>query len=286
MKRSRLPGAVCACVIAFTSNSSNAALQSRLGGLAVYDTDLNITWLADGNYMETDIAGSDARVNEIILNVGSVDGHALTTSDFRKNTIGIYDSATWWGAIAWVDQLSVGGFDGWRLTVAPDIDLTCSLQALVSYGLGCTGSEFGHLLSVELASDTLYRPSGNTWILGPIFGIKSGVYWQGSTYDTWGRVYSILRAEQVSIASKASYYWVLPVADGDVLPALLRCDVNNNGEVDAGDLSQVVRMVLDNIADDLDCDINNGGSGDGVVSIPDLVIVTRIVLGIIPAIYN
>jgi len=282
MKRSRLLG--CACVIAFTSNSSNSALQSRLGGLAVYDTDLNITWLADGNYMETDIAGSDARVNEIILNVGSVDGHALTTSDFRKNTIGIYDSATWWGAIAWVDQLSVGGFDGWRLTVAPDIDLTCSLQALVSYGQGCTGSEFGHLRSVELAGYTLY--GGTTSTLGPIFDIKSGVYWQGSTYDVWGRVYNITQGNQVSIASKGSYYYVLPVADGDVLPALLRCDVNNNGEVDAGDLSQVVRMVLDNIADDLDCDINNGGFGDGVISIPDLIIVTRIVLGIIPAVYN
>lgn len=69
-------------------------------------------------------------------------------------------------------------------------------------------------------------------------------------------------------------------------PTVLRCDLNNNGEVDAGDLAQVTRMVVDNIADDLDCDINNGGDGDGVISTADLVIVSRIVLGIIPEIYN
>ena len=63
MRKSRLLSAVCAFVVAIISISSNAALFSRFGGLAVYDTDLNITWLADGNYMETDIGDSDARLN-------------------------------------------------------------------------------------------------------------------------------------------------------------------------------------------------------------------------------
>jgi hypothetical protein len=287
MRKSCLLGAVCACVIAFISTSSNAALFSRFGGLAVYDTDLNITWLTDGNYMETDIAGSDARVNQIILNVGSVDGHTLTTADFYTNGLGIYDSATWWGAMAWADQLSVGGFDVWRLTTAPELDPTCSIQgASLSYNKGCTGSEFGHLVSIELASYTPFN-DGNTHSLGPIHNIESGWYWQASTFnDIWGRSYHILTADQISIVGKGGYGLVLPVADGDVLPSLLRCDVNSNGEVDVGDLSQVLRMVLDNIADDLDCDINNGGFGDGVISTADLVIVTRIVMGIIPAISN
>ena len=30
-------------------SSANAALESRLGGLAYYDTELNITWAADAN---------------------------------------------------------------------------------------------------------------------------------------------------------------------------------------------------------------------------------------------
>ena len=75
------------------------------------------------------------------------------------------------------------------------------------------------------------------------------------------------------------------VRDGDVI-TLLRCDLNVNGKADAGDLSQVFRMVAGIIPEDLDCDLNNGGSGDGVVSTADVVIITRIVLGIIPAIPN
>ena len=34
-------------------SNANAALETRLGGLAVYDTDLNITWLADADYPKT-----------------------------------------------------------------------------------------------------------------------------------------------------------------------------------------------------------------------------------------
>ena len=40
------------------------------------------------------------------------------------------------------------------------------------------------------------------------------------------------------------------------------------------------------VVDDLECDINNGGVGDGAISTADLLIVRRIVLGIIPAITN
>jgi len=39
-------GTVCAG-LSVVSFSADAALLSRLGGLAVYDTDLDITWLAD-----------------------------------------------------------------------------------------------------------------------------------------------------------------------------------------------------------------------------------------------
>ena len=41
-----------------------------------------------------------------------------------------------------------------------------------------------------------------------------------------------------------------------------------------------------NIADDLDCDLNNAGFGDSAISPADLVIVYRTALGLLPAIYN
>jgi len=89
---------------------------------------------------------------------------------------------------------------------------------------------------------------------------------------------------QTVLSTTDHFAW--PVFDGDIGTTLLRCDLNNNGAVDAGDLSQVIRMVIGNIADDLDCDINNSGFGDGVITTADLVIVSRIVLGLIPEIYN
>ena len=58
--------------------TANAALESRLGGQAVYDTDLNITWLANGN------------------------------------ANGLMD---WWQANAWASGLTVAGFSGWRLPI-------------------------------------------------------------------------------------------------------------------------------------------------------------------------
>ncbi len=42
-------GVVCAGILTLAAASVDAALLSRLGGLAVYDTDLDITWLADSN---------------------------------------------------------------------------------------------------------------------------------------------------------------------------------------------------------------------------------------------
>lgn len=41
-------GATCAC-LAVVSFSANAALVSRLGELAYYDTEADLTWLADAN---------------------------------------------------------------------------------------------------------------------------------------------------------------------------------------------------------------------------------------------
>ncbi|OIP66619.1 MAG: hypothetical protein COT35_01095 [Nitrospirae bacterium CG08_land_8_20_14_0_20_52_24] len=75
-------------IILGVSGAANAALVSRLGGLAVYDTDLNITWLANAN------------------------------------ANGFMD---WSQANAWASGLTVGGFSGWRLptTLQPDATRKC-----------------------------------------------------------------------------------------------------------------------------------------------------------------
>lgn len=104
---------------------ASAALIDRGGGL-IYDTDLNITWLADANYAFT--SGYDQQ-------------------DFTDGLM------TYAYAMAWADQLTYGGFTDWRLPTTLQPDATCANQ--YSFGSGqfnCTGSEMGHLFYTELGS--------------------------------------------------------------------------------------------------------------------------------------
>lgn len=112
--------ALCAALI---SSGANAALESRLGGQAVYDTDLNITWLADANLAQSAVYTPDGLM-------------------------------TWSQAQSGIDILNSNDFFGyhdWRLPTTLQPDATCSIQFPgISFGLNCTGSEMGHLFYNEL----------------------------------------------------------------------------------------------------------------------------------------
>jgi len=96
---------------------SEAALIPSLDGSLVYDTDLDITWLADADYARTDVPGS-------------------------------FGFLSWPEAIAWTANLEFAGQTEWRLPRTLVGDPGCA-QA-VSTGTGCSGSEMGHLFYVEL----------------------------------------------------------------------------------------------------------------------------------------
>ena len=101
--------------------SANAALISRLGGQAVYDTDFNITWLADAN-----LAASNA------FGVPSMSSYGISPYGFMN----------WGAAQNWIGAMNAAkylGFNNWRLP-SPD---TC-------VGFNCSGSEMGHLFYNEL----------------------------------------------------------------------------------------------------------------------------------------
>lgn len=102
---------------------ATAALIDRGGGL-IYDTDLNITWLADANYAYT--SGYDTQ--------DATDG--LMTHAYAMN---------------WAAQLTYGGFTDWRLPTTLQPDSTCANHyAFGDGGWNCTGSEMGHLFYNEL----------------------------------------------------------------------------------------------------------------------------------------
>jgi len=122
---------------------------SRLGGLAVYDTDLDITWIADADLLSKNSFGLARDTN-----LGPNSSDSGNTNGF------IYDTrANWAGALHWIDAMNAAdylGFNDWRLPDATIPDPSCtSDQAGTtlsgdSTGFNCTGGEFGHLHYSEL----------------------------------------------------------------------------------------------------------------------------------------
>jgi len=142
-----------ACIVLFISSSANAALVSRLGGLAYYDTEADLTWLANAS-----------------------PSHPGST-----------DLITWSEANNWATNLVVDGISGWRLPTTLQPDSSCSIQSTdgtESLGYNCTGSELGNMF---------YNVLGSTAYNGPMFshnanfdlftGIGHGwFYWTSSEF--------------------------------------------------------------------------------------------------------
>lgn len=117
------------------AGAAQAALVDR-GGDMVFDTDRNITWLADANYAKTTGFDADGRM-------------------------------TWDVAKAWASSLTVGGATGWRLptTIQPDYSCEVTINGNVSVGTGCVGGEMGHLFYDEfgaLANKPYYLGTNTT----------------------------------------------------------------------------------------------------------------------------
>ncbi len=114
--------------------------MSRLGGQAVYDTDFNITWLADANYAQT--SGYDT------------DGMMF-----------------WTDANAWAASLNIGGYTGWRL---PSSDTACNNFNCTNSELGhLYYTELGVTLNNDITSST--NPD-----LALFTNVQSVYYWSST----------------------------------------------------------------------------------------------------------
>jgi hypothetical protein len=129
------------------TGAANAALQSRIGGQAYYDTIRNLTWVTDANLARS--SGYDAD--------GGMD---------------LVQTQAW---IASLNTASYLGASDWRLPNTAQPDATCSFQDGNGQGtgLGCTGSEMGHLYYVD--GVTAFTP-------GPFANIQGNFYWSGTAY--------------------------------------------------------------------------------------------------------
>jgi len=125
------------------STGAQASLVARTGGM-VYDDVNNITWAADANLAQT--SGYDA------------DG-----------------LMTWANAVAWADQLRLGGYTDWSLpTTVPAV-----------WDMNQTGSQMGNLFYTQLggvAYSSITTTHNANYTL--FTNVKNSEYWSGSEYAT------------------------------------------------------------------------------------------------------
>lgn len=172
-----LASALAASVI---SASANAALLSRLGGQAVYDTDLNITWLTNANLAATNNFG--------------------VNSSYSGGFMNWYDAQAWIGAMNTANYL---GYHDWRLPTVTDSGAPgCNYGYSgtdCGFNVNTATGEMAHLFYDSLGNKSYYDTTGAGsqpgW--GPVnvglftnlqtdYGFMSGTEYAPAPSQEWG----------------------------------------------------------------------------------------------------
>jgi len=151
---------VLATLLALAGTMSIPAAHATLvdeGNGTVLDTSTGLLWLKDANLAATLTA---AQVGAIIADVGTISGHALTASDFPGG-----GRMTWWGAMAWAQDLVYAGFSDWRLpsvtdTGNPGCDAIAFDGTDCGYNVDLATGELARLWYASLGNTGFYDTSG------------------------------------------------------------------------------------------------------------------------------
>lgn len=194
-----IKAATLALVAIVYSSITHADLVSRLNGLAVYDTDQDITWLADGSFSVNQTYGLTG-INE-------------------------FGYMNWDTANLWIDAMNTAnhlGVNSWRLptTVFPDTTCSGTNNAGFTDGFFCSQSEMGHLFYIEFSA-----PIGLGGILASndpdllLFqDLQSHPHWVAEEYvENLDAAWRFNFANGTQIVSlKNNLFTVLPVMTGDI----------------------------------------------------------------------
>lgn len=200
-------------------SAANAALYSRLGGQAYYDSALDITWLADANLADT--------------------------NDFGVTGIGFNGTMTWGKANEWISAMNTAAYLGagdWRLpfitdTGASGCDLAftgtdCGWNVQTKSG-STVYSEMAHLFYDTLANTGEYDTGGtftgcagfpnncltNT---GPFSNLQANYYWTGAEYapdteNAWEFNFGA-SSQYFELKSSGLYAWAVRSGDIALVP--------------------------------------------------------------------
>ncbi|HQS98787.1 MAG: hypothetical protein B7Y26_01600 [Hydrogenophilales bacterium 16-64-46] len=192
--------------------SAHAALEGRDldGNLstfeAYYDTDLDITWLADANYAQTSGYNADGLM-------------------------------TWEEAVSWANNLEYWGYNDWRLPTTTDSgEIGCDFAyggTDCGYNVDPASSELAHLYHQTLGNLSFFTntgadsgafeggsdPDSTLDNVGPFINFQPGGYWSGTEFMAepeffaWG--FGTFAGFQNGIG-KSDVMYALAVRPGDV----------------------------------------------------------------------
>jgi len=187
MKRSHLIGALGAMLTIFVSLPANAALVSRLGGAAAYDTVLDITWVTNAS-----LSGAD----------------------------------TWDNQVTWAANLNYLGFDDWRLasmsvaTGVPTGTTTSVVDCSTATEQACRDSELGYMYYYNMGGNPGDIKTGDQTVDGVLLTKIVTGYWSGTAFDsinTWLTAFN--NGHQFTMDKTfVSFGWAVRTGDVSAVP--------------------------------------------------------------------
>ncbi len=186
--------------ISLTSTVS-AELFSRAGGTMIYDSDRDITWLADANYSKTTYDNTCGKS-------GSIDGKMY-----------------WHAAKIFVDNMDFAGYDDWRLPGLTESDPSCDNQGVAgSFGYDCSGSEMGHMFYQVLggkARTSIADVHNSNY--DNFKNIQSAIYWVDEEFSALPFIAWNFQTRDgyQNGNSKSIRLAIWPLRDGDVADKLI-----------------------------------------------------------------
>ena len=199
----------------------HAALESRLGGQAYYDTGLDVTWVANANLAATNAFG-----------VSGIQSDGSMNWSTAQSWIAAMNAANYLGANDWrlpgVSPVS-GGFFNYTFSYSGSTDKGYNISAPDSPYAGSDGSELAFLFYNSLANlgardlngASLGCESASNVCLentGPFMNLQPDTYWTGAAYlpvatNTW---YFDMGTGYQDATWEGIKYHVLAVSTGDV----------------------------------------------------------------------
>lgn len=199
----------------FILPQSQAALL-KVKSEIVYSDKSQLYWTKDANLLRTMSRKNPNLISEIIASVpkGTIHSrpnewekgrHELSERDFGLvfNDRDVwFDSATWWGALAFIhylNKINYGGYHDWRLPKmqphqGQPFNFSFSINGSTDLGYNNSNlqSEIGHLFYAELKNlgqykdhptETLNPSKPGVTNAGPFIQLKNSAYWYSTEFD-------------------------------------------------------------------------------------------------------